>query len=256
MSIVRAPRPSRHYTVLRDDLLRDKNLSFRALGVLVEILSRPDNWQTRAETLAAGRKEGRDAVRTALAELRAAGYLVQQKVRGPDGRIATISFIYDTPQEQPATGDGSTGAGFPGVGKPGAGLPAAGFPGPLRKTDKEYREEVPIPTNRQSSDAAAASSSNRSAVDDDVRPKIQKPRQRRGRTDRERDRAVELLATVGYGPLDDEVPIFLAWLRREKYVKHVGAYIQGILDEDGEDKLSDLVIEAYSDYVAGEAHAA
>ena len=95
--IRRAARPTTRYTVLSNDVLLDTRLSYRARGVLVAILARPDNWRVRSEQLAVEGREGRDAVRAALTELREHGYLVVEKVRQPDGTFVTEQVVYDTP---------------------------------------------------------------------------------------------------------------------------------------------------------------
>ena len=95
--IRRSERPKAHYTVIANDVLRDERLSYRARGLLAAILSRPDNWTIKSELLAEQGKEGRDAVRSALKELRDCGYLHIEKIRNEDGTFATIQVIYDNP---------------------------------------------------------------------------------------------------------------------------------------------------------------
>lgn len=95
--IRRSERPDGHYTVIRNHVLRDSRLSFRARGVLCALLSRPDNWTVRAEQLAAEAQEGRDAVRAALRELREYGYIRLEKHRLADGRLVTEQVVYDEP---------------------------------------------------------------------------------------------------------------------------------------------------------------
>jgi len=117
VSIVRAPRPESQFTQLRNDVLRDKRLSFRARGILAWILSQPDNWATDADRLAREGTEGRDAIRTALRELRGAGYVVQARRQNDLGRWVTDTLVYDTPQETA----GQTEGGKPAVGSPDVG---------------------------------------------------------------------------------------------------------------------------------------
>ena len=107
--IRRSERPKNHYTVIANDVLRDERLSYRARGLLAALLSRPDNWTIKAELLAQQGKEGRDAVRSALKELRDTGYLQLEKIRNEDGKFTTIQVIYDNPHTKhlvaPETGN-------------------------------------------------------------------------------------------------------------------------------------------------------
>jgi hypothetical protein len=95
-------RPEARFTIIPDETLRDARLSYLARGVLAEILSRPDDWRTSADAIAArarterGRAgEGRDKIRAIFAELEACGYLQRTRRRGPGGRIVTDLHIYD-----------------------------------------------------------------------------------------------------------------------------------------------------------------
>ena len=96
--IRRAARPTQDFTVLRNDVLRDSRLSYRARGILGAILSRPDNWSIRADQLAREGGEGRDAIRTALNELRQYGYLHTVTYQDDGGRFHTDQVVYDNPQ--------------------------------------------------------------------------------------------------------------------------------------------------------------
>jgi hypothetical protein len=100
--IRRAARPETHFTIIRNDVLRDNRLSYRARGLLAAILSRPDNWSIRAEQLALEGNEGRAAVRTCLKELREFGYLKTTIRKNDKGHFYTEQIIFDTPQSDEA----------------------------------------------------------------------------------------------------------------------------------------------------------
>lgn len=144
MSIVRTPRPQSDFLIISNAVVRDENLSYRARGVLIDLLSRPDNWTTNADAIARRGKEGRDAIRTVLIELETAGYLVRQRIRKPDGTFAHgDDLIYDTPQRDRASGTSSSRSSKkkrrsePQAGNPQADSPRADF----QASKEEPKEE-------------------------------------------------------------------------------------------------------------------
>lgn len=59
-------------------ILQDGKLSFKARGLWAYMQSLPDDWNFSVERIAEG-KDGKDSVRSGLAELEAAGYLTRRK---------------------------------------------------------------------------------------------------------------------------------------------------------------------------------
>lgn len=98
MSILRGPRPETNWTQIRNEIINDPKLSFKATGVLIYILSKPDFWRTSTAHLATVKKEGLDAIRTAMGELTQAGYVRSRRYQDAAGRWQFETEVYDIPQ--------------------------------------------------------------------------------------------------------------------------------------------------------------
>lgn len=98
MMIVRGNRPERDFSIISNSLLRDESLSFRARGVLCAILSFPEGFRVSSDRLSDMGKEGRDAVRSALKELEAAGYIKRQKRQDERGLWSSECVVMDVPE--------------------------------------------------------------------------------------------------------------------------------------------------------------
>lgn len=96
MSIIRFGDRQR-YTVVANEAIEDARLSFRARGILLWLLSKPDGWHIQSGAITASGTEGRDAVRAALAELESLGYLVRSKDQDELGRWRTVCTLYERP---------------------------------------------------------------------------------------------------------------------------------------------------------------
>jgi hypothetical protein len=98
MSIYRAPRPESNWTQIRNGIIDDHRITFKATAVLIYILSKPDNWRTSTRHLSTVKKEGIDAVRTAMSELECAGYVQRRRYQDETGKWCYDTLVYDIPQ--------------------------------------------------------------------------------------------------------------------------------------------------------------
>ena len=112
-----------------NELAQNRAMSYTARGLLVDLLSRPDDWRETCRQMADSSPQGRKALESALDELRAWGYYRVEVVRLSNGRIRSEAHIFDQPQR---------GAG-PGATIPASGVPAPGVPDVLSK----YLVKVP-----------------------------------------------------------------------------------------------------------------
>jgi hypothetical protein len=136
MSIIRSPRKDRGFTIISNTVAQDDRLSMRALGLLVRLLSRPDNWETNSEKLAREFGVGREQMQGVLRELSQLGFMKLIKHRNENGTISSKWHVFDEPETtQPD-------AGLPAPEKPYAGEPVA-FNKNL--SYKEPNTNTPIP---------------------------------------------------------------------------------------------------------------
>ena len=118
MSIIRvAERP--RYTRISNHVFSDSQLSFKAVGVLCQLLSYPDNWKVNAKHLATTHTDGQTAVRSALKELKERGYLRKYPVRDALGRISYWeSVIFESPLDEETQNVENPHCGESSCGKP------------------------------------------------------------------------------------------------------------------------------------------
>lgn len=95
------------YTVLPNGILRDTGLSLKTKGLFAIILSLPEGWDYSVAGLATVAGCGRDAIRGALKEMEAAGYLTRQRAHGEGGKFTGVVYtIRDT--AEPLSGNPTT----------------------------------------------------------------------------------------------------------------------------------------------------
>ena len=86
-----------NYTVMSNYHLRDKNLSYKAKGLLSFMLSLPEEWDYSLNGLVSVSKESKKAIRNILNELKDNGYLVVEQTRGERGQYKYNYIIYEIP---------------------------------------------------------------------------------------------------------------------------------------------------------------
>lgn len=96
---------SDNFTVLRNAVMRDESLSWKATGLLCYLLSLPSNWKLRLSHLATEKKDGRDSTRAGLAELEKAGYLHIEIIRNSGKYAETVWHVTDTPALAPVAAE-------------------------------------------------------------------------------------------------------------------------------------------------------
>lgn len=122
------------FTTVLNDFIKDRKLSLKGKGLMITMLSLPDNWDFSERGLSAICKEGREAIHNTLKELEELGYLVRRQLRDERGLLIDVEYnIYERSvlrnnqnAKKPATG--YPAAAEPAPDRPAAVLPDTGIP--------------------------------------------------------------------------------------------------------------------------------
>lgn len=132
MAIIRVPKVT-NYTVMSNHHLTDRDLSFKAKGLMSYMLSRPDDWDFTIAGLSRLNKDGRDAIGRIIQELESHGYLERIRRRQSKGTFGTMEYIL---HEQPMPGN------------PALDNPALENPGQDNPVLDNPAQEKPVQGNR------------------------------------------------------------------------------------------------------------
>jgi predicted transcriptional regulator len=93
MAILRKSNKERYTTILQS-ITMDKRLSLKDLGLLVKLLSLPDNWNFSEKGLAKILdQDGQTSIRTAIKNLEEYGYLTRKRERDETGKVTGVEWI-------------------------------------------------------------------------------------------------------------------------------------------------------------------
>lgn len=128
------------YVQLHKGFIYDKTLSFKAKGILVYLLSRPDDWQVYESEIIKHSRDGKDSVRNGIKELIEEGYISRSNHRTDNGKFA--GYIYDVYEErQEVLPEREIRSGLSAPGKPSSEKPFSDNPPLLKnKETNQYNE--------------------------------------------------------------------------------------------------------------------
>ncbi|MFF4347447.1 hypothetical protein [Streptomyces sp. NPDC001530] len=133
--------PTRAFSVFANALLRDRSISWFAVGVLTYLLSLPNGSRATIRTLAEQRSEGRARISAALRELEESRYLRRVLRKNPEsGQLSTVYEVFDTPyDDEPAPGEPEK------IQNRASGESDSAVSGPLPSGEKTGEQEPPSP---------------------------------------------------------------------------------------------------------------
>lgn len=172
MAVFRVER-TRDYTVMSNYHLKDKRLSLKSKGLLSQMLSLPDDWDYTLSGLSVINRESKDAIRSALNELEAAGYIRRRQTTDASGKFSSNEYIiYERPDE-PEPSLEKPSSENPTTEKPMTEKPSSGNPTQLNTkksntkksiTDLSITDSFPFPSGET---AAGPPEANRRETDTD-----------------------------------------------------------------------------------------
>ena len=102
MAIMRIVK-NNNFSIVSNAIIRDTNLSLKARGLFILMLSLPERWEFSVKGLSKIAGEGLDAIRSGLHELEEQGYLSRQRKRNAEGKLWDMEYIlYEEPQKPKA----------------------------------------------------------------------------------------------------------------------------------------------------------
>ena len=98
VTIKRIKDKTNGFTVVANDIFKRDDVSARAKGVYIYILTLPDDWKIYKSELYTHFSEGRGAIDTAFKELERLGYIEKQRAKDESGKFKGWDYIvYESP---------------------------------------------------------------------------------------------------------------------------------------------------------------
>lgn len=87
-----------NFTQVPNTIIKDNRLSFRAKGLYMHLVSKPDNWVYYVKEFEKSSRDGRDSVQSGIKELEKYEYLIRVYTKDKRGRFLSYDYyIYDEP---------------------------------------------------------------------------------------------------------------------------------------------------------------
>ncbi|UXS59864.1 DnaD domain protein [Staphylococcus ureilyticus] len=113
MATFRVHKESGNFVTVHKDFIYDNKLSARSKGILLYLLSRPNDWQIYTSEVQKHMKDGVKSVNSAVNELISIGYIKRTLKRSENGTFKGYEYqVYEIPTEMPLAENGSTENGL------------------------------------------------------------------------------------------------------------------------------------------------
>lgn len=92
---IRRKKKTQHFTQINNSAALNVNLSLKAKGLLLVMMTRPEDWVFYMEWLQKQSKDGREAHQNALKELESYRYVIRLRVQRPNGTFKGWEYLVD-----------------------------------------------------------------------------------------------------------------------------------------------------------------
>ena len=96
MGVIRVQKNS-NYVVMNKTALHDPRLSWKAKGLHAYMLSMPNDWKFYDDDLVKHAKDGKDALKSAIKELKQYGYMRRERRQNEQGKFEWETIVYEEP---------------------------------------------------------------------------------------------------------------------------------------------------------------
>ena len=90
------------FTIIDNEILESRELSWKAKGLLGYMLGRPDGWEFSERALYGEFPDGQTSTRSGLKELEDGRYLFREKVRDGGKIVGCVWHVSQTPRDWPS----------------------------------------------------------------------------------------------------------------------------------------------------------
>lgn len=118
MAVFRVYKETGNFVTVHKNFIHDDNLSWKAKGILLYLLSRPDDWQIYESELVRHSTDGLSGLKTGIKELEKVGYIQRTRKRDDKGRLKEYEYaVYENPNHIRFSNVGKTYIGKTYVGE-------------------------------------------------------------------------------------------------------------------------------------------
>ncbi|MDS3951563.1 DnaD domain protein [Staphylococcus epidermidis] len=118
MAVFRVYKETGNFVTVHKNFIHDDNLSWKAKGILLYLLSRPDDWKIYESELVRHSTDGLSGLKTGIKELEKVGYIQRTRKRDDKGRLKEYEYaVYENPNHIRFSNVGKTYIGKTYVGE-------------------------------------------------------------------------------------------------------------------------------------------